>query len=455
MSRQERRRAERQQRRRNQPSPAAGPRPAVGTQGAGPDVLQSVLKELDRQNGPTQSTSGGPTGDPAGGPSPAMSKRRPPGPASGWRSGAVVPSGATVTAASLSTTSVGCNAVAEADPQALGLTYTFDAPEKGEPYPMTIGFEGRRTDVTGRPGPQDSFSVAETIAVLPGSGNVSISKRLENIATGEWAVTAGPVLDREAPVDRPVPARTTAIGNTGFAPLIRVRAPGVRIGAWPSLVGTGAVVALTVQGLLAARAALPVASVLLLSLLACVIGLAGARLYYMAEHPHRLRGLMNMTSGMCIQGFVLAAIGTVIVGALLVGVPMGRLLDVTAPGLLFGMAIGRLGCFFGGCCAGRPTASRWGLWSSDRRLGIRRIPTQLFESATALVIGVVALLVMVTTTPEPGGLVFAGGIATYTFGRQLLFPLRDLPRNTTYGRALTMAASGLVLAAAVTTAVLA
>jgi phosphatidylglycerol:prolipoprotein diacylglycerol transferase len=186
-----------------------------------------------------------------------------------------------------------------------------------------------------------------------------------------------------------------------------------------------------------------------------VIGLAGARLYYMAEHPRRPRGLMKMTSGMCIQGFVLAAVGTVIVGALLVGLPMGRLLDVTAPGLLFGMAIGRIGCFFGGCCAGRPTASRWGLWSSDRRMGVRRIPTQLFESAMALLIGVVALLAMIAATPDPGGLVFAAGAAAYTFARQLLFPLRDLPRNTAYGRALTMAASGLVLVAAIATAVLA
>ena len=72
----------------------------------------------------------------------------------------------------------------------------------------------------------------------------------------------------------------------------------------------------------------------------------------------------------------------------------------------------------------------------------------------ALVIGVVALLVMVLTTPSPKGLVFVAGIAAYTLGRQLLFPLRELPRNTAYGRTLTMAASGLVLMAAVATAVL-
>ncbi len=36
----------------------------------------------------------------------------------------------------------------------------------------------------------------------------------------------------------------------------------------------------------------------------------------------------------------------------------------------------RLGCFFTGCCAGRPTLSRFGIRSSDRRVVARRIPTR-------------------------------------------------------------------------------
>jgi len=120
-------------------------------------------------------------------------------------------------------------------------------------------------------------------------------------------------------------------------------------------------------------------------------------------------------------------------------------LDVAAPGLLFGMTIGRFGCFFGGCCAGRPTASRWGLWASDRRLGMRRIPTQLLESALAGIVGLAALLGVLTTTPHPAGVVFIGALAAYTFGRQLLFPLRANP-HTVRGRALVMVLTGLVIA---------
>ncbi len=261
-------------------------------------------------------------------------------------------------------------------------------------------------------------------------------------------MTAAPVSHVKDTAARPMPSRASTTGATGFAPAIRVRAPGVRLGAWPGLAGAGTAAALTVQALLAARLSLPVTSVLLLSLVACLVGLVGAKLYYLAQHPPQHRGWTNVTSGMCIQGFVLAAVGTLLVGAPIADLAIGQLLDVTAPGLLFGMAIGRVGCFLGGCCAGRLTGSRCGLWSSDRRLGVRRIPTQLFESTLALLVGLAALLALWTTTPRPAGIVFVAAIAAYTLGRQLLFPLRDLPRRTAHGRVLTMALAALVLVAA-------
>ncbi len=454
MGREERRRAERQQRRRSQQTAPSGARQPTA-RATEAQLVQAMLAKLDQQP---------PAGTGAELPRAASAPNRSvPGAApSGVQTPAGVRSRGTAaaftTAASLNTIPAGCDAVADAEPQALGLTYDFNAAEEGEPYRMTIRFEGRRTGVSGKPEPQDRFDVTETIArVVPGSGRVTLSKRMSGIAAGRWEVNAGPVADPAAPLgtaSRPQPSGETATGRTGFGPIVRVRAPGVRLSAWPALVGLGTAVALVTQGLLAARLALPVTSILLLALVACLIGLVGGKVYYLAEHPNRSRSLTNMTSGMCLQGFVLAAVGTVVLGALLLGVPVGELLDVTAPGLLFGMAIGRVGCFFGGCCAGRPTRSRWGLWSSDRRLGTRRIPTQLLESTMALLLGVAALLIVVILAPQPHGVVFAGGIAAYTLGRQLLFPLRDLPRRTARGRIVTMAISGFVLLAAVLAAVL-
>lgn len=351
-------------------------------------------------------------------------------------------SNAELTASSVTTTTVGCAAVADVDPQELGITYEFDARPDGDPYPLTVRFAGRRTGVVGTPGPRDSFMVTETVdRVLPGSGRIALTRRVGDIAPGRWEVAAAP--DGAGPS-----VFVTSAGSTVWGPAVRALAPGVRVGAWPALVVLGAIVAVVVQGLLAARLGLPGRPILLVSALACVLGVLGAKVYYLVEHRGRPRTLSRLAGGMCIQGFVLAAVGTVVLGAEALTIPTRALLDVTAPGLLFGMAIGRLGCFVGGCCAGRPTAGR-GLWSSDRRTGVRRIPTQLFESAGALLVGLTGVAAVLAGPPSVPGVVFVGAVAAYTLLRQLLFPLRDLARHTGFGRTATAVVSALALGAAV------
>lgn len=346
-------------------------------------------------------------------------------------------------------------------PQALGLTYWFDAAPRGNPYPVTICFSGQRLQVKGKPGQRDKFSVLGTVdPVIPGSGRIALTTRVADISPGEWQVTAAPVTQPRSPagVGQRAPSRRlralpsgSSSGRTAFAPVVRVRAPGVRLGAWPTLVSLGTVVAVAVQALLAAREQLPVSSLLLISATACLLGLAGAKVYYLLTH--RGQKTVLVTAGMSIQGFVVVAIGTTIAGALLAKIPVGQLLDVTVPGLLFGMTIGRLGCFFGGCCVGLPTSSRWGVWSSDRRLGVRRIPVQLLESTLAGLLGLTALLAVLFTNSSVDGAIFVAALAAYTLGRQLLFPMRSIRRKTAYGRILTMAVMALAVVAALAVAV--
>jgi phosphatidylglycerol:prolipoprotein diacylglycerol transferase len=133
-------------------------------------------------------------------------------------------------------------------------------------------------------------------------------------------------------------------------------------------------------------------------------------------------------------------VASVVAVAVLLGfqLPIGRFLDATTPGLFFAVAIGRLGCFFTGCCAGRCTRSRWGVWSSDRRVGARRIPTQLLESAAGLLIGVVAAPLVLFDVPGVSGLIFVAAFAAYIVVRQLLLRLRAERREYSWQR------SGLV-----------
>jgi len=139
----------------------------------------------------------------------------------------------------------------------------------------------------------------------------------------------------------------------------------------------------------------------------------------------------------------------------LAGIPIRTFLDISAPGLFFAMAIGRQGCFLHGCCVGRLTASRWGLWASDGRVGARRIPTQQLESLACLVIGLAALTLVLRGRPPAAGTVFVGALAAYTLCRQILFRYREEPRRTSLGRRASMIAAGLVLAADIIAAIVA
>ena len=339
--------------------------------------------------------------------------------------------------------------LADVEPQGLAATYSFDAPATGGPYSVAIRFAGThvgaRAGGNGKPGARDRFERTERVEGLAaGVGRVAITTRVQGVNAGEWRVTARPVTQPGAAAQatslpRRVIATRTVLGQLA-------QGPAVRLTAWPLLVGLGAVVAVALQAWLAARAGINVAAVLALSLVGCLLGFVGGKVWYLVLHRKHPRTFL--TAGACIQGFLVVALGAVALGATLLRLPVGTLLDATTPGIFFGMALGRPGCFLTGCCAGRPTSSRWGLRSSDRRLVVRRFPVQLLEAAAALAIGAVTLALVLMVQPLTPGAIFVGALAAYTFCRQLLFPLRT-ESHTSRGRTVTMIACGLVLAGAV------
>lgn len=367
---------------------------------------------------------------------------------------------APVDASVLSVTEVTWDAVKDREPQALGMTYRFDAPEEGPVRAVTVRFRGERVGLVGRPGPGDTFDIEHRLPrVQPRSGRIALTARVLDVQPGAWRVRADARPERpalggtqDAPGSGMALPAAVASGASGFAPVVRVKAPGVLLGAWPGFVSLGVVVGLIVQAFLVSRLHLAVGTTLLITLVACLLGVFGGKVYFLVLHRDRqLQGLWMV--GMAIQGFVLTTIATAVAGALAFHIPVGPLLDATAPGLLIGMTLGRFGCFFGGCCAGRPTGSRWGVWSSDRELGVRRVPTQLLESAMAFAIALSGLLLVLAGPPSPSGVVFVGSIAAYTLGRQLLFPLRDLPRSTSRGRVVVLLVCLLALVADIAAAV--
>jgi len=215
------------------------------------------------------------------------------------------------------------------EPKTLGVTSWFDAAPDGAPYSVRVHFSGRlRGQPT--PGQSQAFTALATVDdVVPGSGRIAVTTRIPDLPPGTWDVTATPFAP--APegsgadwisVNDPQLPSGTASGTTAFGPVVNLLAPGVRLWAWPALVGTGTVLVLVIQSQLAARLGLPLQRLLPLSLVACVLGLFGAKAYYFATHPRERRG--PLTPGMSVQGFVLVAVATLFGGSLLLGLPPDR-----------------------------------------------------------------------------------------------------------------------------------
>jgi phosphatidylglycerol---prolipoprotein diacylglyceryl transferase len=77
-----------------------------------------------------------------------------------------------------------------------------------------------------------------------------------------------------------------------------------------------------------------------------------------------------------------------------VGLPLWTTCDVFAPGIALGHVVGRFGCFFAGCCFGKPTSVPWAITFTDpfaaanvgTPLNVPLHPTQLYEAGANLVI---------------------------------------------------------------------
>jgi phosphatidylglycerol:prolipoprotein diacylglycerol transferase len=74
-----------------------------------------------------------------------------------------------------------------------------------------------------------------------------------------------------------------------------------------------------------------------------------------------------------------------------VGLPLWGTLDITFTAIPLAQAVGRIGCFLGGCCYGRPTDMFWGVTFPGHSHAVH--PTQLYESFLNLLNFVVLLIV--------------------------------------------------------------
>lgn len=155
----------------------------------------------------------------------------------------------------------------------------------------------------------------------------------------------------------------------------------------------------------AVRAGIPADHVRTQIGLGAVAGIFGARLWYVIEYHREFPSPFADPAGWLTLAADLDRGGAVWFGGLLMGfiamivhtrragLPVQTWFDCLAPAGLAGLALGRIGCWFNGCCYGGPCDLPWAVQHHGHAVH----PTQLYEVA---VVGALALLVM---RIAPGG----------------------------------------------------
>ncbi len=174
-------------------------------------------------------------------------------------------------------------------------------------------------------------------------------------------------------------------------------------------------------------------------------GLVGARLFYVIEYHDQFFGggrtvLQSLVAVANITGGGLVVFGSLPTAALAAWrfahrrhLSLARLADCAAPGMLLGLAIGRVGCFLNGCCFGGPCDLPWAMQFPDGTAPASQYPgpsgaslplhpTQLYAAIDAAILSLLA----VTFTPlaRRDGEVFTLVLTLHPISRMLLEMIR-------------------------------
>jgi phosphatidylglycerol:prolipoprotein diacylglycerol transferase len=137
-------------------------------------------------------------------------------------------------------------------------------------------------------------------------------------------------------------------------------------------------------------ARLPARERLVILLAAFVGGVLGAKLPFVFVHGADWFGSAWLADGKTVTTGLIGAYVAVELAKLALGIRV-KTGDAFALPLALALAVGRWGCFFHGCCYGTPTDLLWGVDFGD---GIRRHPTQIYESLFHLTMALVLIAVI-------------------------------------------------------------
>lgn len=177
-----------------------------------------------------------------------------------------------------------------------------------------------------------------------------------------------------------------------------------------------------------------------------ITALIGARLLFVLMNfkeyvADPLAILKIWEGGLVFYGGLVPAVAIGIWYIKRLGLPLWQVADIFAPSLAIGHAMGRIGCFFAGCCYGGVCDLPWAVTFTDPRSlapqGVPLHPTQLYSSLGLFAL--FAFLILLRKKKTFPGELFWTYILCYAGGRFLLEFLRGDLRGGFLGGVLSPA----------------
>ncbi len=155
------------------------------------------------------------------------------------------------------------------------------------------------------------------------------------------------------------------------------------------LVTAGFLIGIAVATHRARREGLPPENITDLGVWLVAAGMVGGKLFHVIFFWNefiaawRAEGLRSLREGFVFYGGLVVAALTAVIYLRIKRLPVAKVLDLLAPCLALGHALGRLGCFFTGCCYGKACSLPWAVTfpPPHAMAGIPVHPTQLYEVA--------------------------------------------------------------------------
>ncbi len=203
------------------------------------------------------------------------------------------------------------------------------------------------------------------------------------------------------------------------------------------LIAVGFLVGISLSARLAKRTAMDPERITNLGIILLLSAIVGAKLFliadswsYYAADWGRLFTLSALRSGGVFYGGLVTALGVAYWYTRRHGMPWFATADLMVPGLAFGHAVGRMGCFAAGCCWGRETHVAWAVTFSNPvahdftgvPLNVSVHPTQLYEAFGTALIG--AFLLWRFLRPHAPGAILGAYLALYSSFRFVVEPFR-------------------------------